>query len=126
MRVELPSGGWVDLKELDDLMGEDLLIIAAAAKITSGKDGETVYAPKEMENDRANAFLGQAITSWSFAAPVPRDMPQAPADKVIGRTLKIKDYAALLGKAKVLLKEIDDLEQGEDPKEPPSPSLSST
>jgi hypothetical protein len=73
-----------------------------------------------MEDDLANAFLGASITAWSFPAPIPRDMPQAPADKVIGRTMKAKDYAVLRRAVKPLIDEVNDLDR--DPKNETKPS----
>jgi hypothetical protein len=120
-RITLPSkksddtNNYVDLCDLDDLLGEDLLIIGRAVKIKSGPGGETEYSPKDMEHDRANAFLGRTITGWSFPAPIPAENNIAPADLVISRAMKIKDYAALLGAVKPFLAELDALE-AQDPK----------
>lgn len=121
-RITLPSkqadseaNNYVDLCDLDDLLGEDLLIIARAVKIKSGPGGETEYSPKDMEHDRANAFLGRTITGWSFPSPIPAQNNMAPADVVISRAMKIKDYAALLGAVRPFLAEIDALES-QDPK----------
>jgi hypothetical protein len=121
-RFELPSkqadgtsSNWVDLTDLDDLMGEDLLIVRRAVKIKSGPGGETEYSPKEMEDDQANALLGRIITAWSYPAPIPSQNGVAAADVAISRVMKVRDYAALLGKAKALLRELDALES-QDPK----------
>jgi len=121
-RITLPSkqadgetNNYVDLCELDDLLGEDLLIIGHAVKIKSGPGGETEYSPKDMEHDRLNAFLGRTITGWSFPAPIPAQNNVAPADLVISRAMRIRDYAALLGAAKPFLAELDALE-AQDPK----------
>jgi hypothetical protein len=123
-RFDLPSKqadgtfNWVELADLDDLMGEDLLIIHRAVKIKSGPGGETEYSPREMDDDRANAFLGRTITAWSFPAPIPSKNNLAAADIAISRAMKLPDYAALLGKARKLLAEIDALE-AQDPKSSP-------
>lgn len=125
MRVELVSKqadgtpNWVELADLDDLMGEDLLVIRRAVRIKSGPNGETEYSPREMEDDQANALLGRIITAWSFPTPIPSQNGVAAADVAISRSMKIRDYAALLGKARALLKEIDDLE-AQDPKSSPT------
>jgi hypothetical protein len=125
VRIELPgkqpdgTSNWVDLADLDDLMGEDLLIIHRAVKIRSGPGGETEYSPREMDDDRANTLLGRIITGWSFPAPIPSQNNIAPADLAISRAMKIRDYAALLGKARKLLAELDALE-AQDPKSSPA------
>ncbi len=125
MRVTLPStqadgtNNWVDLADLDDLLGEDLLIIGRAVKIKSGPQGETEYSPREIEHDRQNALLGRIITGWSFPVPIPSQNGLAAADVAISRAMKIRDYAALLGKARALLAEIDALE-AQDPKSSPA------
>ncbi|HLI39594.1 MAG TPA: hypothetical protein VKV80_19970 [Streptosporangiaceae bacterium] len=124
MRVELPSKqadgtqNWVDLKNLDDLLGEDLLIINRAARITQAAGGETSFAPRELEDDRANAFLGRVITAWSFPVPVPAQNSMAAADVVIGRAMRARDYAALRKAVRPLLDELDGLER-QDPKSSP-------
>jgi len=121
-RFDLPSKqadgtfNWVELADLDSLMGEDLLIIHRAVKIRSGPGGETEYSPKEMDDDRANAFLGRTITDWSFThAPIPSKNSLVAADVAISRAMNLRDYAALLGTARKQLAEIDALE-AQDPK----------
>jgi hypothetical protein len=121
MRVDLPSKqpdgtpSWVELADLDELMGEDLLIIHRAVRIKTGTGGEMEYSPREMDDDRANAFLGRTITAWSFPAPIPSQNGLVAADVAISRVMNLRDYAALLGKARKLLAEIDALE-AQDPK----------
>lgn len=123
-RFDLPSKqadgtcNWVEVADLDDLLGEELLIIGRAVRIKSGPQGEMDYSPKEMEHDRANALLGRIITGWSFPAPIPSKNDFVAADLAISRAMKIRDYAALLGKAKKLLVELDALE-AQDPKSSP-------
>lgn len=123
-RVTLPSlqadetPNWVDLKEPDDFMAADLFALHRAVKIRSGAGGETEYSPAEMADDRVNAFLGAAITDWSFTAmsPVPSQVNVAAADVVIGRVMRAKDWAAL---KKAALPLMDELE-GEDRPDPKS------
>jgi hypothetical protein len=120
-RVELPSQqadgscNWVDLKSPDDFMAADLFALHRAVKIRSGANGETEYSPREMDDDRINAFLGTAVTGWSFG-PIPSQVNVAAADVVIGRAMKAKDWAAL---RKAALPLIDELE-GEDRPDPKS------
>ncbi len=106
-RVTLPSGNTVDLKEPDDFMAADLFILHRAVRIKSGPGGETDYSPAEMNDDRVNAFLGSAITAWSFPSPVPAQMNVAAADVVIGKTMRAKDWAALRKAALPLMDELE-------------------
>ncbi len=133
MRIELPSKqaddtpNWVDVREPDDFLAEDLFAIHRAVKISSGAGGETSYSPREMEDDLANAFLARAITAWSFPSPTPAQANMAAADVVIGRTMRAKDWAALRTRIRPLMDELEGIER-EDPKEQPasSPGSSST
>ena len=121
-RVELPSPQadgsphYVDLKSPDDFMAADLFALHRAVKIRSGSDGATEYSPREMDDDRVNAFLSAAVTGWSFPVPIPAQNGVAAADVVIGRAMKAKDWAAL---RKAALPLIDELE-GEDRPDPKS------
>lgn len=121
-RVELPSqqtdgsANWVDLKEADDFMAADLFALHRAVKIRSGAGGETEYSPAEMADDRTNAFLGAAITAWSFPAPIPAQNGTAAADVVIGRVMKARDWAVLRKAAAPLMDELE----GEDRADPKS------
>ena len=126
-RIELPSKqadgspNWVDLKESDDFMAADLFALHRAVRIKSGPGGETDYSPAEMADDRTNAFLGAAITGWSFTdKPIPAQVNVAAADVVLGRTLKAKDWAALRKGAQPLMDELEGAEQEETPKPPPT------
>ena len=121
-RVELPSKqadgspNWVDLKEPDDFMAADLFALHRAVKIRSGASGETEYSPAEMVDDRVNAFLGSAVTAWSFPVPIPAQNGVAAADVVIGRTMKARDWAVLRKAAQPLMDELE----GEDRADPKS------
>ena len=120
-RVTLPSlqadesPNWVDLKEPDDFMAADLFALHRAVKIRSGAGGETEYSPAEMMDDRVNAFLGSAITAWSFPAPIPAQNGVVAADVAIGRVMRAKDWAALKKAATPLMDELEGEERA-DPK----------
>ena len=124
-RFELPSKqpdgtpNWVEVANPDDMLAETLFAIHAAVRISSGASGETTYSPKEMEDDQVNAFLGSAITGWSFPAPIPAQMNMAAADKVIGRTMSGKDWSSLRRQVKPLMDELEGAEN-EDPKALPA------
>jgi hypothetical protein len=120
-RIELPSKqvsgdpNYVDLKDPDDFLAADLFALHRAVKIRQRADGETEYSPREMDDDRVNAFLGAAITGWSFG-PIPSQVNVAAADVVIGRVMKAKDWAALRRAAMPLMEELE----GEDRPDPKS------
>ena len=123
-RVTLPSlqadetPNWVDLKSPDDFMAADLFALHRAVKIRSEAGGETEYSPAEMADDRVNAFLGSAVTAWSFPSPIPSQVSVAGADVVIGRVMRAKDWAALRRAALPLMDELE----GEDRPDPKSGS----
>ena len=112
-RITLPSlqadetNNWVDLKEPDDFMAADLFALHRAVRIKSGAGGETDYSPAEMADDRVNAFLGAAITAWSFPSPIPSQNGVAAADVTIGRTMRARDWAALRKAAAPLMDELE-------------------
>ena len=113
-RITLPSKqpdgspNWVDLRDPDDFWAEDLFKLHRAVRIKSGPAGETDYSPTEMMDDRVNAFLGAAITGWSFTdKPIPANVNVAPADVILGRSLKAKDWSSLKKQAQPLMDELE-------------------
>ena len=124
-RFDLPSQqpdgtpNWVEVRNPDDLLAEDLFAIHRAVRIVSGASGDTSYAPREMEDDSVNAFLGRTITAWSFPSPVPAQMNAAAADVVIGRAMKAKDWASLRRQVKPLMDELEGIDN-ETPKALPA------
>ena len=113
-RVTLPSkqadgesDNYVDLKSPDDFLAADLFALHRAVKITNKADGSSEYSPAEMSDDRVNAFLGSAITAWSFPAPIPAQNGVAAADVVIGRAMKAKDWSVLKRAAQPLMDELE-------------------
>jgi hypothetical protein len=125
-RIELPSkqadgtANWVEVSSPDDMLAETLFAMHRAVRIVSGAGGDTSYSPREMEDDSVNAFLSFAITAWSFPAPVPSQMNQAPADKVIGRAMSGKDWSSLRRQVRPLMDELEGAEREDDPKPLPA------
>ena len=123
-RLNLPSkqadgtANWVEVANPDDLMAETLMAIHRAVRITSGANGETSYSPKEMEDDSAAAFLGFAITAWSFPAPIPSQNSFVAADRACGKAMNGKDWSSLKNQVKPLMDELEGV--GDDPKPPPA------
>lgn len=124
-RIELPSKqadgtpNWVEVADPGTMMAETLFAIHAAVRISSGADGGTSYSPREMEDDQVNAFLGYAVTGWSFPAPIPSQANVAAPDKVIGRAMTGKDWSSLRKQVRPLMDELEGVER-EDPKPPPA------
>ena len=122
-RFDLPSkqadgtSNWVEVADPDDMTAETLFAIHRAVRISAGADGGTSYSPREMEDDQVNAFLGFAITSWSFPAPIPAQNNLVAADRAIGRVMSGKDWSALRIKVRPLMDELEGVER-EDPKPP--------
>lgn len=127
-RIELPSkqaddsAQWVEVRDPDDFLAEDLFAIHRAVRVPSG---EGTWSPRELEDDAANAFLAAAITAWSFPSPIPSQVNMVAADKVIGRTMKAKDWASLRRQIRPLMDELEGSER-EDPKGPLTSSLPSS
>ena len=124
-RFDLPSkqadgaANWVEVASPDDMLAETLFAMHRAVRIVSGAAGDTSYSPREMEDDSVNAFLGFAITAWSFPAPIPSQMNSAPADKVIGRAMTGKDWSSLRRQVRPLMDELEGADR-EDPKPLPA------
>ena len=127
-RIELVSKqaddtpNWVDVRDPDDFLAEDLFAIHRAVRVPSG---EGTFSPRELDDDQVNAFLGFGITAWSFPSPIPSQANMAAADKVIGRAMKAKDWSALRRAARLLINELEGDER-EDPKALPSSSPASS
>jgi hypothetical protein len=127
-RIELPSKqaddtpNWVDVRDPDDFLAEDLFAIHRAVRVPSG---EGTFSPRELDDDQVNAFLGFGITAWSFPSPIPSQANMAAADKVIGRAMKAKDWSSLRRQARPLMDELEGDER-QDPKVPPSSSPASS
>jgi hypothetical protein len=113
MRVTLPSKhadgtpNWVDLKSPDDFMAADLFAMHRAVRVRQSATGETEYSAQEWADDRVNAFLSSAITSWSFPSPIPAQNGVAAGDVVIGRAMRAKDWAVLRKAAGPLMDELE-------------------
>jgi hypothetical protein len=122
VRIELPSKqpdgspNYVDVREPDDLLAGDLFAIHAAVRVPTGEGA--MFAPREMEDDSVNAFLGKVITAWSFPVPIPSQNGVAAADVTIGRAMKARDWSVLRKKVRPLMDELEGL--GDDPKEQPA------
>lgn len=94
MRVDLPSGGWVDLR--DDLKGSDAKAARRAVTYTVDDDGKRVMNAGS-DDDMRDALLARIITGWSLEEKgvlPPCKNPLAGPDH-IADALSDEDYAAL-------------------------------
>lgn len=91
MRVELPSGNWVEIR--DKLMAIDRFAVQEVALVELGDKGRASLLA--LNNDMRNALLGRIITGWSFSSPIPSQNSFAAADVVIGNAMDVDDYAEL-------------------------------
>lgn len=94
MRVDLPSGAWVEFRE--NLLAQDRFDVQDAATVTIADGKQQTMSPLGMINAQRNALLARIITDWSLAAqgiPIPANNPGGAA--IIGSALDIDDYNAL-------------------------------
>lgn len=89
MRVELPSGNWIEMR--DKLFASDKFAVQEAIVLTV-QDDRAQRVTGGIQNQMRNALLKQIITAWSFPVPIPSD-PRMPGD--IGQTLDLDDYNTL-------------------------------
>lgn len=78
MRHELASGGWVDVRPIQDLKAKDKFAVSAAVKmlIPVNEDGEPdvsdgVALGGAMQTRAFNAVIARVVTAWSFDLPKP-------------------------------------------------------
>src|SRR5579872_1831739 len=127
MRIELASKqadgttpNYVDIRDADDFTAEELFAMHRAVQVTAGR---AKYSPQELEDDRVNAFLGAAISAWSFPAPIPAQNGVVAADVAIGRVMKARGWGVLRRKAAPVREELEGC-GAEDPNEADSSSSS--
>jgi hypothetical protein len=91
MRVELPSGAWVELRE--NLKAADKFAVQDAI-VLNFSDTKTQTLGAGVQNKMRNALLQRVITAWSYVGvPVPSQNHQG-ADS-IGEVMDLDDYNAL-------------------------------
>ena len=113
MKVELPSGGWVEYRE--KLMAGDKFAVQDAVSLEFRESGNR--ASLGMVNDQRNALLGRIITGWSFGQTPDQLKDLVAADVVIGNALDIDDYNVLSDEVQPLLDKVMGIGKT-DPKKP--------
>ena len=112
MRVELPSGNWVEYR--DKLLAINRFAVQEAALVEVGDKGRASFLT--IQNDMRNTLLGRIITEWSFPASVPSKNSFAAADVVIGNAMDLEDYTALEEAVEPLMELIGGKKNQPDPK----------
>lgn len=102
MRVDLPSGAWVEYR--DKLKASDKFAVQDAVVLTF-TDGRTQNMGLGIQNKMRNALLRQIITAWSFGVPIP-STPQSNPD-LIGEVMDLDDYNKLEEAIQPLLDKIN-------------------
>ena len=101
MRVDLPSGGYVDVR--DNLVADDKFAVQDSIKFKV-RDGKEQEVSGGITNDMRNALLAELITGWSLKAPLPS------ADMKAGMAaiddMDIDDYNALQEAVEPLLEKV--------------------
>ena len=130
MRVDLPSGAWVEI--MDRRKGSLAGKVTGAVMIQSGDDGR-VLIPGDIGVRQTDAFLRETITDWSLAQPPPEGsgipIPKLHGPggqdrtEVIGDELDEDDYAALHAAVQPLV--VKTLNRSR-PNQPSTPELSAS
>jgi hypothetical protein len=100
VRVELPSGGWAEIRE--NLKGKDRVAAQNAVRLELDQDGVTTMAGAATERI-CEALLSRLITAWSFGIPPPAGNLN-PADAL--EDLDLEDYNALIEAAMPLVEKV--------------------
>ena len=101
MRVDLPSGGFIECR--DKLVGRDKFAVQNSLKFKV-RDGQEQEVSGGITNDMRNALLCEVITAWSLDAPLP-SADRAKALAAIG-DLDIDDYNAVQEAVDPLLEKV--------------------
>jgi hypothetical protein len=103
MKVDLPSGGWVDIRE--EFSPADRRHVLAAVDFTS--EGGVVTIPGDVAESQTRAFLAETILSWSFdGIPVPSSNIGGADILDTVFTGKLADWDALVEKARPLMEQV--------------------
>ena len=101
MRVDLPSGGYIEFR--DSLKAKDKFTVQNSLKFKV-RDGKEQEVSGGITNDMRNALLAELITSWSLDAPLPSaDMKAAMAAI---DDMDIDDYNKLQEEVEPLLEKV--------------------
>lgn len=102
VKIELPSGGWVEYR--DKLMAGDKFAVQDAITVEF-KDGVNKTSLGTV-NDQRNALLARIITNWSYGQTPEQLKDLQAADKVIGSVMDLDDYNVLCEAVEPLLDKV--------------------
>lgn len=93
MRVELPSGGWVDLRE--KMMRADIVQARRGMKFVTAPDGSRMADGAFLDGIRGR-LATVMMYDWSFGRPLPRDCGSEPqSESRLDAVLDDEDSLAL-------------------------------
>lgn len=101
MRVDLPSGNTVDVR--DKLMAADRFAVQDSIILTVSGEKQEIGAG--VQNRMRNSLLGQIIQAWSFPG-VPIPCENVAGIDVIGNVMDIDDYNYLAEAVQPLLDKV--------------------
>ena len=115
MRIDLPSGAWVEVRDPETFKGSDRKKVRKSIRLSVTRDGVQEMTG-DIDDVMRDALLTQIITSWSLAEqgiplpsvprPVAGTAGSAVDPDVIADNLSSRDYAALQDAAQPLLDEV--------------------
>jgi len=69
VKIDLPNGDWVELRDADRLTGGDRRAYKAAIKFRVTTDGDMQEISGDIQERQRNAVLRRLITSWAVKNP---------------------------------------------------------
>ena len=113
MRIDLPSGAWVEVR--DNLNADDYYAVQGAVDVEVSSDGSgasVARLPGNHQLRRQDALLAEIITGWSYTEqgiPVPSQNAAGAAAirSVIGGGGKLDDYRELADAVEPLVEKVN-------------------
>jgi len=103
MRIDLPSGAWVEVR--DQLKAADRF--ATQNSITFTLDEGKVKQPGGLTNSVRNALLERIITEWSYTEQgIPIPSKHVAGADIIGEVMDIDDYQELSDAVEPLVQKV--------------------
>lgn len=71
MHVDLPDGGWAEIRGIDELKGGDKVAVQRVLRFVPDAEGGIGEVSAGLSEDMQQALLCRVITSWSLELPLP-------------------------------------------------------